>query len=304
MNPRRRWLMGAAGAAAMAGWPSARAELDEEVIEAGGCRITLQVSEPFTAELRADIRRWVAFAADTVAAYLGRFPVAAFDLDLRAVGGAGVKGGTTYAEPEPFVRVRLGSTSSAAQLHDDWVLVHEMFHLAVPRVPRPQNWLHEGIATYAEGVARVRAGRNTPARLWAELVDGLPQGQPQAGDRGLDHTPTWGRTYWGGAMFCLLGDVALLRGSNGQHGLRQGLRAVLAAGGHYGVAWPVRRILQVADAAGPPVLVPLYERMKDSADTVDLAGLWRELGVSVEAPGREARFDPGAPLAAVRRAIA
>ena len=131
-----------------------------------------------------------------------------------------------------------------------------MFHLAVPRVPRAQNWLHEGIATYAEGVARVRAGRNTPARLWAELVNGLPQGQPQAGDRGLDHTPTWGRTYWGGAMFCLLGDVALLRASGGRQGLRQGLMGVLAAGGHYGVAWPARRILQTADAAvGQPACV-------------------------------------------------
>jgi hypothetical protein len=41
------------------------------------------------------------------------------------------------------------------------------------------------------------------------MVSGMPQGEPQRGDRGLDGTHTWGRTYWGGAMFCLLTDVEI-----------------------------------------------------------------------------------------------
>jgi hypothetical protein len=33
------------------------------------------------------------------------------------------------------------------------------------------------------------------------------RGEPGPGDGGLDDTDSWGRTYWGGALFCLLADV-------------------------------------------------------------------------------------------------
>jgi hypothetical protein len=276
----------------------------ERVLDLAGARITLLAEPGFDeAQLQA-IEAWVRRGAQAVAGYLGRFPLSQCELLLQRVPGAGVKGGTTFAEPEPYMRLRLGQDSRAAHLADDWVLVHEMIHLAVPRVPRSQNWLHEGIATYAEGAARVRAGLNSAPRWWAELARGLPQGQPRAGDRGLDHTPTWGRTYWGGALFCLLADVQLLQRSGLRQGLRQGLQGLLAAGGSYAVAWPLRRILEAADAAvGQRTLIGLYEAMKDSSEPVDLPALWQQLGVA-SATGEPARFDEDAPLAAVRRAIA
>lgn len=298
----RRDIVGLA--AVCAGAPCSVLAQSQSTVGIGGSRIALQFEDGFSPPLEAAARDWVRVAAGAVAGYLGRFPVPALELLVRGVPGAGVKGGTTFAEPEPFIRIRLGWDTVAAQFSDDWVLVHEMVHLAVPRVPRAQSWLHEGLATYVEGVARVKAGLNTAPRWWAELVRGLPQGQPQAGDRGLDHTPTWGRTYWGGALFCLLADVQLLQRSQFRRGLQQALRGVLATGGSYAVAWPVRRILETADrAVGQDTLVALYERMKDSAEPVDLPALWRELGVSVS-PGAPAVFDHRAPLAAVRRAIA
>jgi hypothetical protein len=126
----------------------------------------------------------------------------------------------------------------------------------------------------------------------------MAQGQPQAGDTGQDHTRTWGRTYWGGAMFCLLADVQMLQRSGGKSGLREALRGVLAAGGHYGVSWSVARILATADAAvGQDTLQRLYAGMKDSPAPADLEGLWRQLGVEGD------RLNDTAPLAAVRRAI-
>jgi len=36
-----------------------------------------------------------------------------------------------------------------------------------------------------------------------DLIDACPRACRGAADRGLDHTHTWGRTYWGGALFCL-----------------------------------------------------------------------------------------------------
>src|SRR5204862_508621 len=86
--------------------------------------------------------------------------------------------------------------------------------------------------------------------LWGGLAHGLPQGQPRDGDRGLDHTPTWGRTYWGGAMFCLLADVEMRRRSAGRAGLQQALQGLGAAGGNYSVRWPVERVL--AEPSGSP----------------------------------------------------
>jgi len=266
--------------------------------------ITLITEPGFSARQRKLHSAWVRSAAASVAGYFGRFPVPVCEVQVQRVGGVGIASGVTFAEPQPYIRVRMGQDTQARQLAADWVLLHEMVHLAVPQVPRSQNWLHEGIATYVQGVASVRAGMTTPQRLWAEFVRGIPQGQPQEGDRGLDHTPTWGRTYWGGAMFCLLADVRLLQASNATKGLREALQGVLAAGGNYAVAWPVRRILEIADqAVSQTTLVALYDAMKDSADPLDLDTLWQQLGVRLGVDGL-AQFDDLAPLAPVRRAIA
>ena len=299
-HTRRHLLWAAAGLGAVRPvWAQSEVSLT-----LGGSRLIVQMEDGFDSTQRRLILDWVRSSGQAVAGYLGRFPLAQCELLLQRVDGAGVKGGTTFPEPAPYIRIRLGRDTAALHLADDWVLPHEMIHLAIPQVPRRQNWLHEGLATYVEGVARVRAGLNTAPRLWAELVRGLPQGQPQAGDRGLDHTPTWGRTYWGGAMFCLLADVRLLQRSQLRLGLREALQGVQAAGGSYAVAWPVQRILETADrATGQSVLVELHEAMKDSAEPQDLARLWRELGVLAPV-GRSAPFDDQAPLAAVRRAIA
>lgn len=297
---RRRRLL-AASLLALA--PAARATVHP--IEAGGGRIELHFDASFDAALIDAALPWAQRAANAIVGYLGRLPLRRFDVLLQAQDGAGLAGGTAFPEPEPHLRIRLGRQTRAAQFSADWILVHEMLHLAVPQVGRPHRWLHEGIATYAEGAARVLAGMNDAPRWWGELVRGLPQGLPQAGDRGLDHTPTWGRTYWGGALFCLVADVRMRRHNGARTGLREALQGVLAAGGNYRVAWPVERILAAGDAAvGQTVLRELYDEMKDRPVAVDLDAMWRELGVTGAALGRPPRLDDDAPLAAVRRAIA
>ena len=77
-----------------------------------------------------------------------------------------------------------------------------MVHLALPDMEDRHAWLSEGLAVYVEPVARAQAGDLSAKEIWLAMMRDMPKGLPQAGDRGLDNTDTWGRKYWGGAMFC------------------------------------------------------------------------------------------------------
>ena len=107
--------------------------------------------------------------------------------------------------------------------------------------------MEEGLATYVEPIARAQAGELSVHKVWGDLVRGLPQGLPRDGDRGLDHTPTWGRTYWGGALFYLLADVEIRRRTDNRRGLQDALRAIVAAGGNIARYWPVEKVLAAGD---------------------------------------------------------
>ena len=274
-----------------------------DTLAVGGAALELQFAPGFDAALRSEARAWVERSALAVAGYFGRFPVPRAELLMVPVDGGVVGSGVSYGAPSPLVRVRVGRMTSRAQFLDDWVMVHEMIHLAVPGLPRSQTWLHEGIATYVESIARARAGLIAAPAMWIALARQMPQGLPQDGDHGLDHTPTWGRIYWGGAMFCLLADVQIRRRGANRAGLQQALQGLLAAGGSYAVRWPLERILAAADASvGQTTLTELHEMLKDCPGEMKLEALWHDLGVPLGRGAKTLRED--APLAALRRAIA
>lgn len=273
-----------------------------EALKVGSARIELQFAPGFNATQRVLARQWVLRSANAVAAYFGRYPVDGGEIVVVPTDGSGVNGGTTFNGPPPTVRVNLGRDTAPARLLDDWVMVHEMVHLAIPDLPRRHNWFHEGAATYVEIIARARAGLTTASSVWVQLPASLHQGLPQPGDRGLDFTPSWGRTYWGGAMFCLLADVAMRQRSQNRVGLQDALRGLVASGSHYGVALSLEATLKRADqATGMAVLAELYNGMKDKPVTPDLPQLWQDLGVDIV--GRSVSLRDDAPLSAVRRAI-
>jgi hypothetical protein len=248
------------------------------------------------------ILEWVERSGSIVTGYYGRFPMQRLTVQVVARAGDGVQGGQTFANPDGFIRVRVGREVSRAQLLSDWVLVHEMSHLALPDIGEAHAWLSEGLATYVEGVARVQAGNRAEQDVWAEEMRQMPRGLPQPGDGGLDHTHTWGRTYWGGAMFCLLADVEIHRQSHNRFGLQDALRAIARESGGLSADWPIERVLRTGDrAVGASMLEDLYARMKDTPVTPDLMTLWRELGV--EPDGSSVHLSDEAPLAAVRHAI-
>jgi len=245
---------------------------------------------------------WIKRSAGIVSAYYGTFPMSSLRIQVVPEYGGGVRGGKTWGYRGGFIRVQVGRDVSPVQLLDDWVLVHEMTHLALPDVGDDQSWFSEGLAVYVEGVARAQAGNRTQQDVFSEQMKQMPRGMPQAGDQGLDHTHTWARTYWGGAMFCFLADVEIHRRTGNRLGLQDAMRAVAKASGGLSADWPIGRVFATADAAtGTKVLEDLYAQMKDSPVSPDLHDLWSKLGV-VSDGGTVALHDD-APMADVRRAI-
>jgi hypothetical protein len=245
---------------------------------------------------------WVTTSAKVVSTYYSQFPVNSLKLLIVPVDGPRVRGGTTWGYRGAAIRVLLGRDSSEDDLRRDWVMVHEMVHLALPDMEQRYNWLSEGLAVYVEPVARVQAGDLAARDIWQAMMRDMPKGLPQAGDEGLDNTATWGRTYWGGAMFCLLADIEIRKRTSNRLGLRDALRGVITAGGSHEVDWSIERILSTADkAVGVDVLIHLHNEMGPKSVKPDLDRLWRDLGLRFQ--GGRFNFDDAAPLAAIRDAI-
>lgn len=245
---------------------------------------------------------WIRTSARAVATYYGRFPVGELKLLIVPMSGPRVRGGTTWGYRGAAIRVLIGSEATESDLRRDWVMTHEMVHLALPDMAERHAWLSEGLAVYIEPVARVQAGDLTAAEIWQAMMRDMPQGLPQPGDRGLDNTDTWGRRYWGGAMFCLLADIEIRKATGNRLGLQDAMRGVIAAGGNHEKDWPIARVLSIADkAVGVDVLARLHNEMGSKPVTPDLAALWRELGLIRRGEGVD--FDDAAPLAAIRKAI-
>jgi hypothetical protein len=251
----------------------------------------------------AKILPWVQRAAQAVVVYYGKFPVRARVLILPVPGEHGIVQGTTWGDMhgDPgFTRIRLGQHSTEQDLSEDWTMTHELTHMAFPTLPDDQHWMEEGLATYIEPIARVQAGELKAAQVWHDMIDGMPKGEPGANDQGMDRTHTWGRTYWGGALFCLVADVEIHKHTGNRKGLQDALRAIVAAGGTIDNDWPLTKALEVGDqATGTTVLTRMYKQWSETPMPVDLPQLWQQLGVS----GGSNSFDPKAPLAAVRESI-
>jgi hypothetical protein len=316
-----RWIVVAAmSAAALAGLASFSADAQSEYmrgdrmpydafdrlpktdLEVSGGTIHVAFAPGDIALPREKIFDWIKASARAVSTYYGRFPVSSLRLLLVPVDGARVRGGTTWGYRGAAIRLPLGRDSTEENLRRDWVIVHEMVHTALPDLDDRYNWLSEGLAVYVEPIARVQAGDLTAMEIWQAMMRDMPKGLPQAGDQGLDSTDTWGRKYWGGAMFCLLADIEIRKRTGNKLGLQDAMRGVLAAGGNHEKDWPIDRVLTTADkAVGVDVMTRLHDEMGPKPVTPDLAGLWRDLGL--KAQGENLEFDDTAPLAAIRKSI-
>jgi hypothetical protein len=271
----------------------------------GGSRIdvTIQSSETPNAPLsQPDVMKWVQSAAESVATYYSRFPVPHLTLRVVSFGGNGVRHGMTWGREGGLIVIHAGNKTTPAEFAEDWMLTHEMIHLAFPSMADEHHWIEEGLSVYVEPIARIRAGHWTALQMWSDLVRDMPKGLPRADDAGMDHTHTWGRTYWGGALFCFVADVEIRKQTKNKKGLEDALRGILDAGGDINEDWELEKALKTGDhAVGLDVLEKLYAEWKDKPVQVDLATMWKQLGV--EANGETVIAKDDVPMSAVRRAI-
>ncbi len=280
----------------------ARAQSPKEMRVPGG-KISITLPDEQLKVSQQDLLNWVRSAATAVSTYYGRFPVDHLTLKMHSGRGSGVRHGVTYPRYGGLILITVGESSDVSDLKEDWVLTHEMTHLAFPNMAENHHWIEEGLATYIEPVARAQIGNLPAAEMWRQFIHDMPKGEPASdSDHGLDETPTWGRTYWGGAMFCLLADVKIRERTHNRKSLQDALRAIR---NHHGIItedWDIEKALTIGDkATGTTVLQDLYHEMRDKPDPVDLDELWKKLGVSMK--DGEVVFDDQAPEANIRKAI-
>jgi hypothetical protein len=271
----------------------------EEILRVGNATISINLP-PDLPLPRTVVMEWIHRAAIAVSNYLGRYPVNNLSITIKVGGHEPVGGGVTHGGSR--INVRLGRNAQAADLQQDWVMTHEMFHLAFPTLDDRYVWMMEGLSDYLEPIARARAGQLTAEEVWREFVEGLPQGLPMPGDRGLDNTHTRERIYWGGNLYWLLADVQIREKSHNRRSVDDAIRAILKVGGNGSAEWTLDRVLSVGDkATGTTVLKDLYDESGPKPDEVDLDELWQRLGIHYK--NGAVTFDDSAPDARIRSAL-
>ncbi len=250
---------------------------------------------------------WLRESAACVASLFGRFPADATLFVVPVRGASQVVFGRVMSLAGGSVALLFGDQTRASSLHENWVVVHELFHLGCPSFVGEGHWLEEGLATYYEPILRERAGWMTEAELWSHFSREMPRGLRGASDPpALEDRDDIDSTYWGGALFALLADVRIRRRTGNARSLDDVMRAVLATEGNATQTATVADFLRVGDdASGTHELTAVYASWAQRGENVDLDSLWRELGVGGPQTGRvDVDLRPDAPLAAVRQAIA
>jgi hypothetical protein len=279
----------------------------KEYVFAGqrGGRATLQV---VALDGRLDLaestlERWILQSAGAISEFWAGFPVERALLIVIPVRGRDkVLFGKVLPESAPGIVVLVGEHATERSLFDDWILIHELFHLGSPSFANEGKWLDEGLATYYEPIIRARAGWYSERELWNEFVRAMPQGLTAVTREGLENARSYRGIYWGGAILVLRADLDARVRSGGRLGLEHGLRAALQAGANASEVWPLERAIETLDTAtGGSSLAELASRHARHGSELDLEALWTTLGVQRHGSGALLSADPD--RARLRRAL-
>lgn len=252
------------------------------------------------------IRSWVEEAAGVVTPLFGRFPVDHTTLFVvPAKGEDEVVFGKVLSLAGASVALVVGDRMLEQARHQDWVLVHELFHLGFPTFRGEGRWLGEGLATYYEPVLRARAGWTSAPEIFGQFARNMPRGMPSRGSSsaGLASREDLDSIYWGGALFCFTADVRIREETKGKKSLDDVVRAALARGGDATKVWSVADVVKLGDeVTGTTVLSEMYRQYAARGDRIDLDGLLASLGIERNDEGVIA-LDDSRPLAWVRKEI-
>jgi hypothetical protein len=278
-------------------------QLTQRTLDIDGARLEVTALDGALDQSFDDVNDWITTSAKAVHDFYGAFPVPRASVTLIPTPGRdSVVFGKVLPESEPGVALLLGQHATRKALYSDWILVHELFHLGFPSFFHEGKWLDEGLATYYEPIIRVRAGLYTETELWSELSKSMPQGLPAFTELGLEKADDFRGIYWGGAIACLVADVAA-RQRDPKRGLEVGLRALREAGGNACEVWSLEEVVGAVDhALGAPTLEPILREHAQHGTSFDLRALFLALGVNHDAEGA-VQLSDSAPLASVRRAI-
>src|SRR3984885_13943383 len=121
-----------------------------ESMSIGGAAINVEIEAGDLSVSPSQVSEWVRRSACAVTEYYAGFPVRSVDVKIVPIDeGKGVLFGRTVLVDQTLViRVGLPRFATESSLRDDWVMTHEMVHLAFPSVPDDHHWIEEGIATY------------------------------------------------------------------------------------------------------------------------------------------------------------
>jgi len=267
---------------------------DEVAVEGGKIEVAIagsSVGDGF----RGGVRSWVEKNAALVASVAGGASLPRVLVMVVPVPGDGVRGGVTLGNGGASVVMWVGSEVQLRYLEQDWVLLHELLHVAFPSLPAEQHWMEEGFSSYFEPLLRARDGRITEAEAWGALCTGLPAKRVEGP---LNGAQDWERVYQGGALFYLQVEVEARSRGGSLGGL---LRAVRGGGGNVARRWPVERLLVASDEGTGGALRRRYEAVGPAKGALDAAPVLASLGVRCETD--RVVFDEQAPGAAVRRAL-
>jgi hypothetical protein len=247
---------------------------------------------------RADLVDWVKRTAEAESNYWQGFTAAHMLVGLVPSSTRGPAGyGRTVSGGGASVMVEINREVDRRRLFNDWVLVHELVHTGMPYIRGRATWFMEGAATYVEPIIRARAGWKEESEAWKEWVDNMPQGVA-AFASGLMNAS--GReNYWSGALFMLMADIAIHRQTNGAMGLEDCLAGALLQG--FDGPRRVEYAAACDQVTGTRVVRDLIDRYYQRGEAVDLAGFWKELGVSLV--GGRIVLDDAAPSAKWRKMI-
>jgi hypothetical protein len=250
-----------------------------------------------------NIREWVSDASQVVIPLFGKFPVDRTTLFVvPAKGEDDVVFGKVLSLAGASVVLVVGDRMNESARHQDWVLVHELFHLGFPTFRGEGRWLGEGLATYYEPILRARAGWATEPEVFHQFARNMPRGVAARGSSsGLAHREDLDSIYWGGALFCLAADVRIREETRGQHSLDDVVRAALARGGDATKVWTVAEVVALGDqVTGTTILSEMYNRYAARGERIDVEGLFASLGVERDGTSD---LEDRRPLAWVRRQI-